>query len=479
MHRIDSPTASPDENGAGQDGFTAGDPTNGVPPTDLTADWFNDAQEELCNLIEAMGIALIKGDQTQLLQALRNPMGEGANPAINAIGGLSGSPPAMQGTGGGPNGAGYRGIGTGTGQGVLGEGDTPVSATPTAGAGVAGRGGSTNGPGTEGFGCGTGPGARGVGAPASPGSGTAGAGGNVTGGSATTGVGGHGLVATGGATSNVAGTPGRGVDATGGAGSGGTAGGIGVRGTGGGTASTGVEGVATAGGAGVRGDGTAGAYGVVANGDTTSPTHASLRVVPQNAEPSSSPASGDVIVHTTTGKMRAHDGTKWNRVLSNDGRIVATEQLAGTAETAFTGVSIPAGTLVAGSTIRVHASGIGMNDGAGTGTFTLRLRIGGVAGTLMFQATALTRDSSADKHWTLDACYTVFETGASATIVGHGVLHYGVVDAAPVTRITGVDDFGVNAKTIDTTGALSVVVTHDNVMGTGDTILDQLVVDVS
>lgn len=379
------------------------------------------------------------------IQYVDTPVGTGTGPGFAATGGST-SGPGLRGTGGGPNGKGVDGIGTGTGPGVYGQGGS------SNGIGVQGVG-DGNAAGVSGQGGETGVGVHGIG------TGNAGVYGQATSGNNPGGRfegsgSGSGLEATGGSSGGAAGTF-----------------------TGGSSNGHAVVANATGTGSGVRGTATDG-YGVRAESDTTSPARSALRIVPQNADPSNN-SSGDVFVHTTTGKMRVGDGTKWNRVIGNDGRVTATEQLAGSAETAFTGVTIPAGTLIAGSVIRVHASGIGMNDGAGTGTFTLRLRIGGVAGTLVFQATALTRDSSADKHWTLDACFTVFETGASATIVGHAVLHYGVVDATPVIRITGVDDFGVNAKTIDTTAALSVVVTHDNVSGTGDTILDQFVVDVS
>lgn len=71
MHRIDHVTAEPDTHGAGKDGFTEGDPVGGVPPTTVTGDIMNSFQEEICNVIEAAGMALDKGDLTQLLQAIQ------------------------------------------------------------------------------------------------------------------------------------------------------------------------------------------------------------------------------------------------------------------------------------------------------------------------------------------------------------------------------------------------------------------------
>jgi hypothetical protein len=63
MHRVDS-------SGHLANLFTNGNPGTGQPATELEEDWHNDVQEELCNLIEAANITLVKGDQTQLQAAL-------------------------------------------------------------------------------------------------------------------------------------------------------------------------------------------------------------------------------------------------------------------------------------------------------------------------------------------------------------------------------------------------------------------------
>jgi hypothetical protein len=69
MHRIDTDTASPDENGVGKDGFRAGSPP-GVAATRLSAAWCNAAQEEIASVVEAH-VALVKADNTQLLAYLQ------------------------------------------------------------------------------------------------------------------------------------------------------------------------------------------------------------------------------------------------------------------------------------------------------------------------------------------------------------------------------------------------------------------------
>lgn len=71
MHRIDGYGATEDNM------FTEGSAGPGVPvpPTWVTAAWANDMQENVCEVVEAAGIALVKGDYTQLLAAIRKLFG--------------------------------------------------------------------------------------------------------------------------------------------------------------------------------------------------------------------------------------------------------------------------------------------------------------------------------------------------------------------------------------------------------------------
>ncbi|VXC68329.1 hypothetical protein PSEUDO8Z_160169 [Pseudomonas sp. 8Z] len=65
MHRIDVPSAA-----AGNQ-FTEGSPAGGVPATTVTADWLNDVQGNIAEVVEAAGIELVKGDFGQLLGAIQ------------------------------------------------------------------------------------------------------------------------------------------------------------------------------------------------------------------------------------------------------------------------------------------------------------------------------------------------------------------------------------------------------------------------
>lgn len=64
MHRIDGPGAAPGNL------FTEGNPGTGVPATDVTDDWCNAVQEEICAVVTGAGLFLNKPDNTQLLAAI-------------------------------------------------------------------------------------------------------------------------------------------------------------------------------------------------------------------------------------------------------------------------------------------------------------------------------------------------------------------------------------------------------------------------
>lgn len=68
MYRVDDPTRSVDELGAGKDGYSESTP--GGTPTSIRADHLNALQEEPCNVIEAAGITLDKTNNAQLLKAI-------------------------------------------------------------------------------------------------------------------------------------------------------------------------------------------------------------------------------------------------------------------------------------------------------------------------------------------------------------------------------------------------------------------------
>lgn len=75
MHRVDTPTAVatlPAFDEPGTPGFfSEGNTETGQPATVPGKDWFNAVQEEIAGAIEGAGIALIKGNNAQLLAAIQ------------------------------------------------------------------------------------------------------------------------------------------------------------------------------------------------------------------------------------------------------------------------------------------------------------------------------------------------------------------------------------------------------------------------
>lgn len=65
MHCIDTSFCTPDSK------FTDGNPSAGVRATVVDATWLNAVQTEITALIEGGGLAVTKGDNTQMLQAVR------------------------------------------------------------------------------------------------------------------------------------------------------------------------------------------------------------------------------------------------------------------------------------------------------------------------------------------------------------------------------------------------------------------------
>ena len=70
MHRIDGP-------GAVNNKFTEGDPAVPQMATVVTANWLNDMQENICRVLEAVGITPVKGDYEQLRLAIALLSGSG------------------------------------------------------------------------------------------------------------------------------------------------------------------------------------------------------------------------------------------------------------------------------------------------------------------------------------------------------------------------------------------------------------------
>ena len=85
MHRIDTPNARPDVNGAGKAGYHLNTDMSGVDPTSLDPAALNAIQEEICTVIESQDIELEKGTNNQLLTAIQKMIVEVAYPVNRTI----------------------------------------------------------------------------------------------------------------------------------------------------------------------------------------------------------------------------------------------------------------------------------------------------------------------------------------------------------------------------------------------------------
>lgn len=462
MHRIDSATAEADTFGAGKDGFTAGDPGTFVPPTDLTADFFNALQEEIASIVESYGnTALSKPSNGQVLIALRSPVGLAAATGGDCIaatggtgsGGTGGA--GLKGTGGGTNGYGVYGVGAGNRPGVYGVGSgTPVSATPTTGSGVVGLGGQTNGYGGEFFSKGSGAGVIGTG-------GTTGRGLHGIGGSAG-GEGVYGIGTVAGST----GVYGQG-QATGGVGvigNGGATNGPGVFGTGGGTGE-GVKGTGGATGTGVYGVGGAtSGFGVRAEADTTNPQSEALYIVPQDLK-ALAPTKGGVQV-LSGGKLGVYNGSTYDRYVAQSAIITSNVvSAASTGDQTLSTYTIPANVLTTGSTIRVRMAGLVTAAGGGAAVVPV-IYVNGTA------VCSILKNALANDAFYLEVIITIIGVGSTSARSG-GFAFMGANGAT-----TGVTSQYSSAPTIDNT-ATCAVAAHVDLTNSGDQVtLREFVVEV-
>lgn len=71
MDFIQTANKQVDKFGAGKHGFSAGNPSGGVPATYVSPTWCDNIQQEIVNVIEGSGLVVNPGSQTQLFQAIQ------------------------------------------------------------------------------------------------------------------------------------------------------------------------------------------------------------------------------------------------------------------------------------------------------------------------------------------------------------------------------------------------------------------------
>ncbi len=392
------------------------------------------------------------GYLTDWIAYLNAPAGTGSGAGLTATGGPTNGTGLVG--GGVGSGAGVAGVGGATGSGVYGQGGATsgnggLFLGAGANSGVNATGGATNGKGVSGIGVGSGEGVKGQGG--ATGVGVTGFGGATSGnGGAFTGGAGGGVGVVGTGTAGNAGV----------IGNGNVSNGDGVEGQGNGTGS-GVAGYGGATGAGVYGLGTGG-HGVVAESDTTSPAKAALRIVPQDADPSSSPAAGDFYVNITTGKLVGHNGTTFDRYIGQSFVYATDEARTSTGSFSNYSYSIPANTLRVGSTIRVHISGILSAYTSGSVSVSLNI------GSNLFSVTMT--GPAANDTFMFTGTYICATIGAAGVIRGDLLKLNQTTLSAQVTVN--------NAFTIDTTAAV-VVKLSTGLGGTATLTATSMLVDIT
>ena len=168
--------------------------------------------------------------------------------------------------------------------------------------------------------------------------------------------------------------------------------------------------------------------------------------------------SPDVYIRGDTGAMRQTDGTNDVPVNGWLGGVVYASVAAGTAltasstETLLDSYSIPANTLVAGSIIKVRFQGIATATNS-TDTLTVKLYIGGLAGTAILTGTAT--DAANNDIFEGEALIQIRTAGASGTLVAVG----SHVDVPEVS--------GAAVRVVEITASTAIDTTVAQVVGVG------------
>lgn len=190
--------------------------------------------------------------------------------------------------------------------------------------------------------------------------------------------------------------------------------------------------------------------------------------------------SPDIYLRGDSGEMRQTNGTVDAPVNGWLGGLVYGNTAASSAHTNTTDealfstqYSIPANTLVAGSVIKVRFQGIATATNS-TDTLTIKLYLGGLAGTAILAGTAT--DVANNNIFTGEAMIVIRTAGASGTFVAvgsHSQVPAASGTAVPVYQITA-------STTIDTTAAQVVGVGADwSVANSGNSCrLDILAVEI-
>jgi len=140
----------------------------------------------------------------------------------------------------------------------------------------------------------------------------------------------------------------------------------------------------------------------------------------------------------------------------NHSSIVAAAAIANT-ETVVTSITVPANTLVAGTTLRITAGGT-QTSGATGGTAVYRVRIGPttLTGTIPTTVSPVNANSQTNVGFTFNALVTVRTAGAGGTVIGQCAASGQVAFTAPINMVGVV----TAAVAVDTTVENRVELTY-------------------
>lgn len=134
-------------------------------------------------------------------------------------------------------------------------------------------------------------------------------------------------------------------------------------------------------------------------------------------------------------------------------------------------VTIEAGTLVAGKTIRISAGGTYTRT---SGTITIRIRLGGVTGTVVMNTAAITPGASGS--WHLPPTNITFRTvGVGGTCIGHGYLMYFGATGGPAFNMTSA---GVVSRNTTVPFDVALTAQHSNAAAGNSITCTNLIIEV-
>lgn len=183
-------------------------------------------------------------------------------------------------------------------------------------------------------------------------------------------------------------------------------------------------------------------------------------------------AAGNLYVQGQTKKINLHNGASWDRYIPQSYAAVVEQELTYTASTEFSSLkyTIPAGTLRAGSTIRIRAAGYVSVNGAGN---ALSLYLTEGAGPTSDAISCLV---SAGGYFYYEAIATVWTTGVSGNFRFYGQLVSGSIAGA--AGAAAADGTTAVAPVMDTTQAITVSM-KGFATGSSTTDLRMFTVDVT